>query len=339
MDLHDINLKSTKKEIFEAYEAILEEIKERKAKNTEKGSAGDQQVLSAKTSEEGNVQDKNAGAKPAVSAAENIELNADKIAGDIHGLKININNILNKLNDRISEELKKFDTVKQAVKEENEKLENIYKVKAEADALFELAEMKDRKTREYKKQFEENEERIIAEKIQKEKEWQREQEEYGYNLKISRKKEEDDYDFKKQMKERDFNEKIMAREKELKIREVKILEQENEIKDIRAKMDAFSSEIEKVAQETEKRVKAELEKEAAISREMLMKDIEKERELSKFKIASLEDMVKRQGSQINILENELKSAISRSQELAVKIIEYSREPRQTDKKDDSQKKE
>lgn len=338
MNLQDINLKSTKKEIFEAYEAILEEIKERKGKNIEfkESGAQGQAVLEAETAENKNS-NKHIGAEKYTEAA--VELNVDKIVGEISGLKININNILNKLNDRIMEEFKKLDSVKQAIKDENEKLENIYKIKAEANTLFDLAEIKDQKTREYKKLFEEDEEKVISARIQKEKEWQREQEEYIYNLKTSRKKEEDDYEFKRQMKEREFNEKIAVREKELKIREIKILEQENEIKEIKTKMEAFSLEIEKAVQETEKRAKAEFEKEAAVSREMLMKDVEKERELSKFKIASLEDMVKRQGSQINILENELKSAISRSQELAVKIIEYSREPRQTDKKDDSQKKE
>lgn len=338
MDLHDINLKSTKKEIFEAYEVILNEIKDGKNKNIQKGNAGDQPVLNAEASEEGKVQYKSAGAGPVASAELNIELNADKIAGDIHGLKINISNILNKLNDRVLEELKKLDLIKQAVKDENEKLENIYKIKAEANILFNLVEAREQKSREFKREAEDGEEKIKTEKLAKEKEWQREQEEYAYNLKLSRKKEEDDYEFKKQIKEREFIEKLAGKEKELKLRELKITEQENEIKEIKEKSATFNAEIEKAVQETEKRIKAELEKETAVSRGMLMKDIEKERELSKFKIMSLEDALKIRQAQLNSLESELKAANAKSQELAVKIIEYSREPRAGDKKDDSQRK-
>ena len=125
---------------------------------------------------------------------------------------------------------------------------------------------------------------------------------------------------------------MALREKELKIREENILARENEIKAMKGKTESFPAEIEKTAKESAKKAKEEAENQAKIQKEMLEKDFIGERELAKFKIASLEDSVKKQAVQIQALESQLTIANQKTQQLAVKIIETGgrQYPSQTD---------
>ena len=94
MELKEISQKSAKKDIWDAYQAILQEMAERQKAGQALGAAD--------------------GAQPSLLEIEEKKIltqaagqGSDKVIGDIGGLKININNVLNRLADRLVEELKK----------------------------------------------------------------------------------------------------------------------------------------------------------------------------------------------------------------------------------------
>lgn len=313
--------KSAKQEIWTAYENILKEI-------AQSGNAKDE---NAKTSFE-DIEKKKIVDK--VSS-----LKVDKVVADINTLKASLNDALNGLSDKLVEELKNLEKVKQAAKLEEERLENVYKIKAEAESLLSLIETREFKKAEFEKKAREDQENLKSDADKKQKLNERENEEYEHNLKMARKKEVYEYELKELSRERDFAEKMTVREKELKLREDNMTAREGELKMLRAKMESFPSELEKAVKESAKKAKEEAENQAKIQKEMAEKDFAGERELAKFKIASLEDVVKKQTVQIQALDSQLASANQKTQQLAVKIIETGgrQYPNQTDATVNNQK--
>jgi len=301
MDTNEITQKSAKKDIWEAYQAILQEIKDKKVEGAEVQPPlkfEDESVLA-------NIAD----------------LDVVRAVNEIGELKINTINLLNKLSDRLSEELKRLESVNKAIEIKNKQLADNYRIETEAIGLLDLITANEQKKAEFQKESEAEEEKMKAEIQQKKKEQEREIEEYQYQLKFDRKKEDDDYEFRQQIREREFNEKLVVKERESAAREIEIKKQESEIQSLKARVDAVPEEIEKAKKESAGQTKLEMEKQFKIEREIAQIEQEKEKEVAKLKVAGLEDMVKRQAAQIHALESQLAITNQKAQELAVKIIE------------------
>lgn len=306
----DISIKSTKKEIFDAYEAVLEQFSQRIKHYTASENAENKEIKS------GDILKLEEKIKQKTE-----ELEMEKAINDISNLKIGIQASLNKLSDKLAEEIKKLENIKRLIKTENQNLEDIYKIKNEVNLLLELIEFREQKKSEFEKEVREDEEKLNTEIEQRKRKWLREQDEYEYNLKIDRKKETDDYEFKKQIKEREWGEKTAVREKELKLRETKVLEQENEIKELKTRIESFPKILETKIDEAKKQAAEEARREMKITNDLTGKEIQKEKAISELKISSLEDVIKKQIAQIQSLESQLNAATGKAQELAVKIIE------------------
>lgn len=298
-----ITQKSAKQEIWEAYEDVLKEI----------ARHGNTREDNSKTLFEDSER------KKIIDKVSNLKV--DKAIADINTLKSSLNDALNGLSDKIVDELKNLEKIKQVTKAEEERLENIYKIKVEVDSLLNLIEAKERKKIEFDKKTKEEEEKFKLDVDNKKKQNERDEEEYVHNLKMARKTEEYEHKLKQLAKEREFGEKMAVKENELKSREEYIIAQENEIKILKSKTEIFPAELEKVSKESAKKAKEETENQAKISKDMLEKDFAREKELAKFRIASLEDIMKKQTAQIQTLESQLAAANQKTQQLAVKIIE------------------
>ncbi len=294
MDTNEITQKSAKKDIWEAYQAILQGIKEKKVE-------GADLIQSPLKFEDKSV------------LANIADLDVAKAVNEIGDLKINTINLLNKLSDHLSEELKRLESVNKAIEIKNRQLSDNYKIETEAVGLLDLIAANEQKKAEWQKEFEAEEERIKAEIQRKKKEQEREIEEYQYQLKFDRKKDDDEQEFKKQIKEREFNEKLASREKELTQRELKIKEQENEIQNLKARVDTLPEEIEKAKKEAAGQIKLEMEKQFKMEKEIAAIEQEKEKEVAKLKILALEDAVKKQAAQIYALESQLAVANQKAQ--------------------------
>lgn len=310
MDQKNISISNTKKEIWESYQIILKEMEEKK--QTMKKQESTTTMSNDLESEEQKI------------LAQTTGLNADKVINDLNTVKASLNNLVNQLTDKLVMELKKLDLVRQAIVLENNQLENIYHLKVEADSLLNLIALREQKKQEFIKAIADEEAQLKNEIEQKKKYQAREEEEYNYQLKLKRQKEQSDYEFRKHLIEREFNEKLELKEKELKLRENKMIEQEAEIKIMRLKIESLPSELEKVKNETIKQIEKKTIEERKIENELRTKDEIREREITKLKISSFEDIIKKQTVQINSLESQLTIASQKTQQLAIKIIEAGR---------------
>lgn len=188
-------------------------------------------------------------------------------------------------------------------------------------SVMEIISSFSKKVEQLKKQAEEEEEQLNKEIERKREEWRREEERYNYELNLKRRIEENEYKLKAAERERQFNEKLAAKEKELTQREEYISSVEDELKELRNKVANFPKEIEKAVREAVEENSKHMEQEIRIKSELSQKDAQREAQLAKFKINSLEETIKRQQSQISLLENKLNQAYSQIQQLAVTALE------------------
>jgi len=310
----EISPKSTKKQLWEAYQAVLDGVTE-KQKITQQAEMAD---ASSYSEEE------------AILKKTDV-LNIEKAIGDIGNLKISLAEALNNLEDQIVEELKKLELVNKAIAFKDENLKNLYKIEAEAINLFDLIEAKEKEGQVLQSDFEIEKEKLEQEILLIKKQREREEEEYRYQTKVTRQQEEEENNFKNKIKERDFNEKFIAKQKELSLREQKLAEQEEEIKKMKARFEQLPEELLKTKDEAFLDGQNEAVKQAKIEKELSTKDSTREQDIANLKIVSLEEIVKRQVGQIQSLETKFSLASQKAQELAVKIIESRKEDKNTDK--------
>ena len=91
--------------------------------------------------------------------------------------------------------------------------------------------------------------------------------------------------------------------------------------ELKARVDAFSKELEAVTAREVARVRAEVEERAGMQAVLRGKDVEGAEKLVKLQIANLDKIVKEQASRIEELQAEVKVANEKAQALALKVIE------------------
>jgi hypothetical protein len=321
----EISNKSTKNEILEAYEALLEAGKDKK------------NIAPQKLQEE--QQNKQIVKKSG-------ELSNEQIIKDVAGLKINISASLDKLADSMLEKFREFSQLQESISIQQGRLKELYQINVQVESLEALVGAQ----KELKSKFEieiaalrqafETEisgkkeawktEQAFYDKNRKEfdeqlkKDRKREEEEYGYNLKINRKKEEDTYAEKKLKLEKDLADKKVAFEKDFAEREAIIKSAENELADLRKQAAQFQSELEKAVQQAEKSLKEKLDLEFSHQSELSVQKAESEQKLKDQTIISLRDKIKEQDLLIRQLTEKTSSAESSMKEIAIKALDSSK---------------
>ncbi len=318
----ELNSRSSKQEILDAYEALL------KQKGLEQSS--NETTLDSEQSEEN-----------LITTAE--AQSADKIIMQLAELKLNMGKAVDELAEKLAQEVSAFSDLRKAVEIKKKDLQAAYGIKAEADSLSALIQIHKEKKAELQKEYEqtcaEEEAQIEELKSQYEKsqkgfeqtqkeeqekskrERQREEEEYAYKIKQARQKDSDEYETRKKALEQALIEKQAASEAALKEREQTITEREKELAELREKTARFPEELVKVQTESRKKAIEEIETGYKHQNELQNKEIEGERKLFLQRIAALEDKIKEQNTQIKELAQKANDAGHKVESIALKAIE------------------
>lgn len=299
-------------------------------------------------------------------------LSNEGIVKEISGLKVSLSTALDKLNESYITEFRKFEELQQAIQIEKRQLEDLYQLSASTDSLSAMLlaqkekkeqfeqEMATRKT-ELDKKIKTEKERFDTEMAEKRSQWKKEQElyaaqskealdekkksqlredeEYLYNLKITQKKETDQYEEKKQKLEKELSDKKAAFEKEFAERETKIQEAEAELKELRIKNAAFPDELEKAVNAASLAISEKLETQFGFEKELKKKETEGELKLKDQIIATLNAKIKDMETSIKELSQKATTAESSVKDIAIRAIESSSKSYFVEKTKDSQGKE
>ena len=332
------NLKNTKNEILAAYEDLLKRVNDKKTDEPKKVQEAQKQEAVVKKAE---------------------GLSNETIIKGIAGLKVEITSALDKLGEKFVEEYKKFDELQQAIQTEKKNLEDLYQLSASTDSLSvmllaqkekkeqfeqEMATRKtelDEKMKSEKERFDleinekkalwKKEQDAFLEKIKEEnesttKKRKREEEEYQYALQLTRKKEVDLYEEKKQKLEKELADKKMAFEKEVTERETNLKLAETELTELRSKNAAFPSELEKAVQSAVKLATEKLETTFKFQKELSEKEVSGELKLKDQIIQTLNAKIKDLETSLKELSQKTVTAETSVKDIAIKAIEHSSKP-------------
>ena len=159
------------------------------------------------------------------------------------------------------------------------------------------------------------------EKIEKDR--KREDEEYLYNQKLTRKKENDLYEEKKTRLDKELTERKSAFDKEIADREAQVVAAETELKELRVKTAAFPSELEKAVSMAVKSAGEKLLAEFRFEKELTAKQTEGELKLKDQTIETLRSKIKDMEASIKELSQKSATAEANVKDIAIKAIESS----------------
>ncbi len=329
---------STKTEILNAYNQLLEKIQEAKHDNPK------------------NEQEKKIRDATVTTAAE---LTDEKIIGQISSLKLSLNTSLDKIEDDLIIEYQKLLKIREAIAIEDQRLKDFYQINAGADSLAAILAVQKEKKEEFEREMtqkrQEFEEGSKSEKLTRDKEtrlWEekrkeaeeslkkqrtREEEEYLYNLKLARKKDQDQYEQKKASLEKELTEKKIAFETEINSREQLVAAAESELNELRSKSEKFPSEMEKAIQASIKETTARLDKDYKFEKQFILKDHEGEVKLKNQQIESLQARIKDLEIQVKQAYSKAENAENNTKEITIKAIQSSGQIKIIEK-DDSRRK-
>lgn len=233
----------------------------------------------------------------------------EQLTQSIAELKSGVHATLNELADKLITEAQRLGELQKSIGLAKKNLELHYHIQVAADTL-------DLLMRDYKDKTVALEEEIAAKK----RDWVREQEEYGYAIKV-----------RSRHSQEEFEETKIKQERAHKEREEAIKRQEQEVAQWREQSQGFSAQLEKALvqreQEVTKRFRAEFDAQIASAK----KDWEAQKNLGEIQIAHLEERIKAQQSENAVLRQELEKANKRVQELESKLLRGAGERRNVKK--------
>jgi len=291
-----VSATNTKTEILEVYEELLEELKSERENNTAL-----KRELEKKT-------------QVVATATKEIKSSTTQSILEIRNI---LTDQLDKVEKGINEEQRKIEAIQEAIKIEKDNLENLYKIKTEAESLEALAMTRKKIGEQLEIDFIKRKEELEAEILKKKSIWEQEEEAFQYQLKIKRRNEEDTYQRKKEERELEYN----VSKKNIDEREKTIKEKETELQNLQKQVDGFDKLINDAINKTKLEITDQLNKEFNFKQQLDNKDLEAKINLQKQEIESLNKKIVEQQELIKSLSLQFDNASKQAKEIALKAIE------------------
>ncbi len=325
-----ISQASTKQELLDAYNTLLQEIQEDRQAELKPDTQREEKKV-----------------KEALDAAE--ALSAEGVSKQISSLKMDVGKMLTGIADSLEAELGRLDQLKKAIAYKEEEIRDLYQIDKNAASLAALIEAQNRRRNEFEEEMACRKAELEGEiaslrarweedkqaRDQEAKAWasaekqrrDREREEFLYAFEREKKLANDKYEDEKATLDKEIRERREELEKTLVDREKAVAEKEAELAELRKRAAAFPKELEAAVAQAVKEVSNRLQAEAKAREDLLKKEFEGERNVFTTRIASLEKTGKEQADQLTKLAGQLEKAYQKIEDVAVKTIEGSAQTR------------
>ncbi len=319
-----ITMKNTKKEMLEAYNEVLQQLKEKRAVELKPERA----IVEKKIEEAVEVTD---------------SLSTEGIVQEVSTLKLEIGRLLGQLSDRLEEEVGKYRQVRQAVEAKQKELQEIYEIEKSALSLASLIEAQHQKRQQTEAELAVRKEELTREIETLRAEWgkekqvhaaeikerdgderkrrEREKEEYLYAFQREQQLAREQFEDEKARLEREITFRREQMERELADREKAIVEKETELSELRQQASAFPRELESAVKQAVKEAVQRVESEAKNREDLLKREFDGERNVLNTRIESLEKTAAEQNELIAKLSQQVEKSYSQVQDIATKAIE------------------
>ena len=196
--------------------------------------------------------------------------------------------IIDNMANSVTAELSNLHTIVDATKIAKDELEQIHQITAEANSLSALILSQEEQRENFEAEVAERKAAWDVEQREREVARKRDEDTYRYNLGVTRRKEDDDWDLKKQTRLRQFEEELSERNDALADAEKLVAASLAEVLELREKVSTADT-----------RMDAEVKKHVAIATSSLKKDLEHQAALERLKY---ENTIALQTQQIQSLE-------------------------------------
>lgn len=308
-----VSTKSTKTEIWEAYNAIkkkLDEMEAMKDDPMKEVVKAEEKRISASAAE---IVEKNILNPEIVKVYQDLQqdiANKQKVLKELYNIEAEANSMVAMINAHKEKEVElkaKFDALKNELDAEIEEKRINMEAEIESLKVEKVAIMEEIETE--------------SEKLKEELDVQRErdEEEYEYDLKRNRKKADDIWNDEKNAREKELADKEIA----VELRETVVSEKEAYIAELEQKVSEISTLIESAKEEGIKKGKADAEKSYVFEKRTIETKNEYEQKALRDKIAILENDIQETKKANQILQDKLDGAYTQMRELASETVKSS----------------
>jgi hypothetical protein len=177
------------------------------------------------------------------------------------------------------------------------------------------------KREEWKKEQQAHEISVKERDLLLKKQRERDEEEYSYKLSVDRRKEAAEHEVRKAKLERELDEEREKAERELAEGRAALAAQEDELVELRKRVERFPKELEEAVKKADAGVRSALKQQYDFDAKLVEKDADAEKRVSALKISNLDELLAKQQVQIADLSKQLQASTRQVQEMAVKAIE------------------
>jgi hypothetical protein len=324
-------------------------------KSTTKKKPPRQQMLNALAeSEKAVAERREAQAKPeekvearmaaqAVAVAE--ELSTEGVGKAISDLKSVVGKMLIQLSDRLEELVARYVHVQRAIVAKDAELKEIYEIQRSASTLTALIESQEQQRARFESELVEMKRQLEREVEQTRSEWdlekrqsdaeakdrdaaeqkrrEREKEEYRYAFAREQQQARDKFADETAAAQKELAERKAEAERDLAERERAVKSREQELTELRQRVEGFPAQLEAAVSRAVKDASARQQQDSAAREELLKREFAGERNVLQTRIGSLEQAVKEHAEQVDRLQGQVDKAQGQVQEIAVRAIEGS----------------
>jgi hypothetical protein len=214
-----------------------------------------------------------------------------------------------------------LDNLRAAVELERRELERLHKIDVAATALDQLVQDHARESERLEADIKARRSAWEEEARTTERERKRENDEYEYRKQLTRKKEKDEYEEEQRQLERRNKERQEKLEKDWAAREAALKEREQDYARLLRESAEFNDRLRQATEQAGR--EAAQATEARLSQQLVMleRDREADKRLAELQIRTLEATIGRQNDQLAALQKQLDEAKVQVQEIAVRAIE------------------
>lgn len=339
-----INSKSTKAEILEALAKVQHDkdsLQQQVNQLKKQGIAETKpQKNPEKIQEKSPIQESETKIMTQTTLAQDIS----QVIKGLQTLQVNFGGAVSSLSDRLITEASALSKIQQSIAEEIEALKELHELEEINDnTLDELIQSYESNTKEFEQAYGEEKETLEQELANLVKTWQKEQEnhlreikerndnyrqtkereeqEYKYNLQLSRDLEEEEYQQQQKLLYKQLEEIKEAQETIWKEREENIAQREKEYGEAKTKVEQFEEQLAAKVKQGKEEGRGIGAYQAKIRSDLRQKEIEGEKQNYQFRLQSLQQTINNNEIRLASLSQQLDTVLKQVQDLAVKAIE------------------
>lgn len=342
-----ISNRSTKAEIIKSYNELLVE-----KQTVEKSLRASEQSLAKVKKELANERGKKSGVETEIKEVkEVVEVvneavktdTAEGIITSLERIQFGANTAISTISAKMSAEAERLVEIQKEIAEKKEELTKLYDIKVKNGMLNDLITEYETSKEAFEETMKKEKEEFQTDFEGRQKSWQKEQtvyqrnlnerndkaqttyeremEQYEYDLEHGRNLQDDEYEQKSKALEEELQELKESKQEEWKEKEKEVKEKEKEFVEYKEKYGKLEEKLEQAIKRAEHEGKAIIEKDAKNKANLLEKETEGQKRVLEMRIQTLEKSIQNQESRKASLAKQLETALRQAQELAVKAIE------------------